>query len=93
MAKLVTINSVTSGTSPYDVWVCDTCFGTCQYIDTTSTIPFTFTLPEIFETYITFTIKVIDANDCVTCYEYTEYKQYEDEIFFEFMDDIPFEFQ
>ena len=93
MAKIVTINSVTSGTSPYDVWVCDTCFGTCQYIDTTSTIPFTFTLPEIFETYITFVVKVIDANDCVTCFEYTEYKQYEDEIFFEFMDDIPFDFQ
>ena len=48
----ITINNI-SGASPYDVWVCDDCTtaGTCQYIDTITTVPYSFTLPTIFETY------------------------------------------
>lgn len=93
MATTVTINSITSGTSPYDIWVCDTCYGTCQYIDTTSTLPYSFILPSVFETYATYVVKIIDDNKCVYCDSFSHYKQYEDETIFEFMDGIPYEFQ
>ena len=93
MATTVTINSVTSGTSPYDVWVCDTCFGTCQYINTFTTLPYSFTLPSVYETYPSYVVKIIDANGCVYCDAFSHYKQFEDEILFEFMDNIPYEFE
>lgn len=93
MATIVTINSVTSGTSPYDIWVCDTCYGTCQYINTTSVIPFSFTLPAIYETYVSYVIKIIDDNGCVYCDTETIYKQFQNSDLFEFMDGTPYEFQ
>ncbi len=93
MATIVTINSVTSGTSPYDIWVCDTCYGTCQYIDTTSTIPYTFTLPAIYETYGSYVVKIIDDNGCVYCDNEIFYKQFQNSDLFEFMDGVPYEFQ
>jgi hypothetical protein len=93
MATIVTINSVTSGTSPYDIWVCDTCYGTCQYIDTTSTIPYTFTLPAIYETYSSYVVKIIDDNGCVYCDNEIFYKQFQNSDLFEFMDGVPYEFQ
>ncbi len=91
MATIVTINSVTSGTSPYDIWVCDTCYGTCQYINTTLTVPYSFSLPTVYETYPSYTIKIIDDNGCVYCLD--TYKQFQDSVLFEFMDGIPYEFQ
>lgn len=93
MATIVTINSVTSGTSPYDIWVCDTCYGTCQYINTTSTIPYTFTLPAIYETYSSYVVKIIDDNGCVYCDNEIFYKQFQNSDLFEFMDGVPYEFQ
>jgi hypothetical protein len=63
----VSINTITSGTSPYNVWVCDTCFGTCQYIDTINTTPYSFTLPTTFESYQSYVVKLIDLNGCVFC--------------------------
>ena len=93
MATIVTINSVTSGTSPYDIWVCDTCYGTCQYIDTTSTIPYSFTLPTIYETYLTYVVKIIDDNGCVYCDNELNYKQFQNSDLFEFMDGVPYQFQ
>jgi hypothetical protein len=93
MATIVTINSVTSGTSPYDIWVCDTCYGTCQYINTTSTIPYTFTLPAIYETYGSYVVKIIDDNGCVYCDNEIFYKQFQNSDLFEFMDGVPYEFQ
>ena len=93
MATIVTINSVTSGASPYDIWVCDTCYGTCQYINTTSTIPYSFTLPPIYETYPSYVIKIIDDNGCVYCGTEILYKQFQNSELFEFMDGTPYEFQ
>ena len=95
MATQITINSISSGTEPFNVWLCDTCFGTCQYIDTisASTIPYTFTLPTLYETYPTYTVKIIDSNGCVYCDVISKYKQFEDETIFEFMDGTPYEFE
>jgi len=69
MAIDITVNSIISGTSPYNVWVCDSCnFGaTCQYIDSFSTSAYTFTLPTAYESIPNYVVKVIDANNCSYC--------------------------
>ena len=94
MSLQITINSVTSGTSPYDVWICDTCYGTCEYINTTNTIPYTFTLPSNYETYATYVVKIIDDNGCVFCETASSlYKQFEGGEYFEFQDGEEYQFQ
>lgn len=69
MAIDITVNSLISGTSPYNVWVCDSCNlgATCQYIDTFSTSAYTFTLPTAYESIPNYVVKVIDANNCSYC--------------------------
>lgn len=95
MATTVTINSITSGLTPYDIWVCDYCDGTCQFITTITNgdLPYSFTLPSIYETYPNYVIKLIDDNGCTYCQENVIYKQFQDSTFFDFMDGNPFEFQ
>jgi len=96
MPTIVTLNTITSGTSPYDIWVCDECgiYGTCQYIDTISSVPYSFTLPVSFESMDTYVIKIIDNNGCEFCSDsLCTYKQFEDLICFEFQDGIPYNFQ
>ena len=95
MATIVTINSISAGTEPYDIWVCDTCFGTCQYVNTVSasTLPYSFTLPAVFETYPSYVVKIIDDNDCTYCDNFSSYKIFEDSELFEFMDNTIYEFQ
>jgi hypothetical protein len=68
MAKTVSL-STTGMTTPIDVWVCDSCdpAASCQYIDTTSSTTYSFTLPCVYEGYSTFGIKVIDSDDCQFC--------------------------
>jgi len=70
MSVLVTINSITSGTSPYDIWVCDDCSANnCQYVDTinNASLPYDFILPSNFQNLSSYTIRIIDNNNCVTC--------------------------
>lgn len=69
MAISITVNSIISGTSPYNVWVCESCDlgATCQYIDSFSTSAYTFTLPTAYETIPNYVVKVIDANNCSYC--------------------------
>jgi hypothetical protein len=95
MATQITINSITSGTSPYDIWVCDTCYGTCQYINTinASTLPYSFNLPVTYETYPTYVVKIIDSNGCIYCDTLSSYKQFENEDIVQFMDGIFYEFE
>jgi hypothetical protein len=94
MAYQITINSITSGTSPYDVWICNSCSGTCVYVDTTNTIPYSFTLPTVYETYPTYVVKIIDSNNCVYCeVASTTYKQFEDGEYFEFQDGEEYQFE
>jgi hypothetical protein len=95
MAKTVTINTISSGTQPYNIWVCDTCYGTCQYINTisASTLPYSFTLPTIYESYPAYVVKIIDNNGCVYCGNFSSFKQFEDGIVFNFMDGNVYEFE
>lgn len=69
MAINITVSSILSGTSPYNIWVCDSCDlgATSQYIASFSTSAYTFTLPTIYESYPTYYVKVIDANGCTYC--------------------------
>jgi hypothetical protein len=50
MATLVSLTA-TTGTLPLDIWICDSCASTatCVYYSTTSTLPYTFTLPSEYE--------------------------------------------
>jgi hypothetical protein len=94
MAQIVTLNS-TTGTFPLNIWVCDDCSSTatCLYIDTTPTLPYSFILPSFFEESPSYTIKVIDANNCEYCEINSTYVQFMNDDIFTFMDDTPYEFQ
>jgi hypothetical protein len=95
MAIDITINSITSGSTPYNVYVCDICSGgVCQLIDTITTAPYTFTLPPIYETYTSYTVKLVDNAGCTYCEVFSAYgKQFQDGDYFEFMDGTEFSFQ
>lgn len=62
----ITITSVT-GTSPYDVYVCDTMYTTCVYVSTITSgqLPYSFMIPSIFSSFTSFVVKVVDDNNCV----------------------------
>ena len=70
MDTLITVSSISGGSSPYDVWVCDDCTSSsvCQYINTVSSLPYSFTLPSEYNYYVTYGVKVIDNNNCVYCF-------------------------
>jgi hypothetical protein len=94
MPTSITINNV-SGSSPFDVYLCNDPISTCVYIDTITTTPFTFTVPTILETLSSFNLKVVDDNNCqviLNLYDCGEIKQFEDEDNFYFMDNAPYVF-
>jgi hypothetical protein len=66
MAIQVTINGLT-GTSPYDVYICQFDGTGCFYIDriTTSEIPYTFNIPSPYDNSDEYVLKVVDASNCV----------------------------
>jgi len=96
MATSVTVNTST-GTFPLNIWVCNNCTtgstNVCQYISTVNSLPYTFTLPSIYESSLNYSIKFIDSNGCIFCEEYSYFKQFEDGDTFIFMDGTPYEFQ
>lgn len=95
MAIEITINSITSGASPYNVYVCDFCSGgTCQLIGSITGATYTFTLPTVYETYTSYTVKLVDNAGCTYCEVFSAYgKQFQDGDYFEFMDGNEFSFQ
>ncbi len=70
MSTQITVSNVYSGTPPYDIWVCDECTSdnVCQYINTVTTLPYSFTLPSEYDSYYTYGVKVIDDNNCSYCF-------------------------
>jgi len=62
----ITINDIT-GQTPYDVYLCDDPETTCIYIDTITSLdfPYTFNVPFPLEALTSFTLKVVDDNECV----------------------------
>ncbi len=62
----ITISSL-NGSSPFDVYVCDTGMTTCIYVNTINSgdIPYVFEIPSVFLTLNNFTVKVVDDNNCI----------------------------
>jgi len=56
-----------SGSSPFDVYTCDTGYTTCIYVSTITTgnLPYQFTIPFIQEGMNPIGLKVVDNNGCV----------------------------
>jgi len=64
MAIKVNITNIV-GQEPYDIYICQSGGTECFYIDTTSDTSYEFDIPKPYNTSLTYTIKIIDANDCV----------------------------
>ena len=64
MAVQVTINSLT-GTSPYDVYVCDSLVSNCVYIATINSTPYVFDVPAPLDAQTELCVKVVDTNGCI----------------------------
>lgn len=60
----VTINNIT-GTTPFDVYICDNTLNNCIYINTINSTPFTFEIPEPFNVMNQYNVKVVDGNNCI----------------------------
>ena len=56
-----------SGTSPFDVYICQFNLTGCFYIDTITSgdIPYTFTIPAPYDTAESYCVKVVDDQGCV----------------------------
>jgi len=64
MAVQVTINSLT-GTSPYDVYICDGLVSNCVYIATINSTPYVFNVPAPLDSESSLCAKVVDENGCI----------------------------
>jgi len=62
----VTISSL-SGSSPFDVYICNTSMSNCVYVDTITSgdVPYIFEVPISFSNSSEFNIKVIDNLNCL----------------------------
>jgi hypothetical protein len=66
MPTNITISTL-NGSSPFDVYVCDTGMTTCIYVNTINSgdVPYVFVIPPVFSTLNNFTVKVVDDNNCI----------------------------
>jgi hypothetical protein len=95
MGTIVSLTS-TTGILPLDIWICDSCdsTATCVYYDTTSSLPYSFTLPSEYENNIIYAIRVIDDTGCIYCNSVSALTlQYQDGGYAEFQDGDEFDFQ
>lgn len=60
MTKEINISAIT-GTSPFDIYLCQIDGSDCIYIDTISSTPYSFIIPYPYDTAESFTLKVRDA--------------------------------
>lgn len=64
MAVEVTISSIT-GTSPFNIYICQPNGSGCFYIDTITSTPYDFNIPEPYDTGLAYMLKVIDSQNCI----------------------------
>lgn len=64
MPTNITINNIT-GTTPFDIYICDDPITTCVYVDTITTLPYVFSVPIILDGQLSYNLKVIDELNCV----------------------------
>lgn len=63
MPNVVTINDI-SGTTPYDIYICDNPQTQCIYIDRITTAPYEFEIPTIMLNFSDFNLKIVDSLGC-----------------------------
>lgn len=65
MPTNITLTSV-SGLSPFHIYVCDTGFTSCIYVNTVTPIdiPYQVGIPPLFLSLSNVVVKVVDSNDC-----------------------------
>jgi hypothetical protein len=89
MPNTLIINSI-SGTSPYDIYVCDATITYCFFVATITSAPFTFDIPFPLDTTTPIILKIVDGNNCERIYtlscEQLYGKQFEDFAVFLFQD-------
>lgn len=64
MSLVVNINNIT-GSSPYDIYICQENGTGCFYIETISSVPYQFIIPPPYDTALSYMLKIIDNNGCV----------------------------
>jgi hypothetical protein len=89
MPNIVQINSL-SGTSPFDLYVCDQTISYCFFVASISGSPYTFNVPPPLDSTTPIVLKITDANGCemiqpLSCQEIYG-KEFEDFHIFLFQD-------
>lgn len=64
MAIQVTVNGIT-GTSPFDIYICQSGGTGCFYITGTSETSFVFDIPQPYDNQTSYMLKVVDDYGCV----------------------------
>ena len=64
MAVQVTINGIT-GSSPFDIYVCQPNGSGCFYINTVNSTSYQFDIPEPYDTGLAYMLKIIDSQNCI----------------------------
>ena len=89
MSNTLVINSI-SGTSPYDIYVCDATITYCFFVSTITSAPYTFDIPFPLDATTPIILKIVDGNNCERIYtlscEQLYGKQFEDFAVFLFQD-------
>ena len=67
MPTNINVNNI-SGATPFNLYLCDEDIVTCIYINTipSSSLPYDFQIPTIMEGQVSFNLKVVDNNGCVS---------------------------
>jgi hypothetical protein len=93
---VIEITGVTSGLSPYDIFICDQTNTSCFYVSGSTTIPpsvYIYT-DNYFPNEQILNVRLIDTNGCVKTYLLVcGSKIFQDDFGFAFMDDDYFVFQ
>lgn len=64
--KMLNVNiSNIIGSSPFDIYICQTGGTDCFYINTIDEYVYEFTIPSPYDTNSAYMLKIIDNNNCV----------------------------
>jgi hypothetical protein len=65
MPTEVIINEL-SGQSPFNIYLCDNPTTSCVFIDTITSAPYSFAIPDIFNGQVSFNLKITTNGGCET---------------------------
>lgn len=67
MSNIIQINSLT-GTSPFDIYVCDQTITYCFFVASISSSTYTFNVPSPLDSTTPIILKINDSNNCEKIY-------------------------